>query len=160
MKRIGLLTGIILLISIAACNNIEESENDGNAFLITYERNSGWVQYSYVATIDENGKMKVSESARLSDKERDSEYVIAGTKVALLKEKLESLLTIGISDKYGFGTNAPTDLPTRKIKYETSLKKDSTCIYFPAENEMPDELTQFVQTLEQIISESDTEKDQ
>lgn len=67
------------------------------------------------------------------------------------------LMSVKISDYYGFeNENAPTDLPTKKIKYFSVAKSDSTLLYFPEENELPVELEDFIQTLQQVISENDT----
>ena len=74
----------------------------------------------------------------------------------MLMEKLMKLMSIEISDTYGFeNENSPTDLPTRKIKYSTVNKTDSTYLYFPGENELPVELENFIQILQQVISEND-----
>lgn len=159
MKRVSLILGFILVLVVSGCENNVESANDLGSFLITYERNSGWVQYSYRVTIDESGKLIVRERARISNKERDNEYNISDEKVRQIKDKLEKMITIKLSERYGFDyTNAPTDLPTRKIKYETIQHKDSTYLYFPKENELPDVLESFLTIVEQVINDNDAGK--
>lgn len=159
MKKLSQLLGFLLLLTLFGCESNVELSNDLSSFKIRYERNSGWVQYSYNATIDQNGKLVVNERHQLSNINRENEYNLPNEKLNLMKEKLEELMTIKMAEKYGFDfTNAPTDMPTRKILYETALKKDSTLIYFPKENELPEELDAFMKVLEQLISDCDLDK--
>jgi len=77
----------------------------------------------------------------------------------LIKEKLNDLVSIDVSDAYGFNNdNAATDLPATKMKYISTNKSDSTYFSASGENEMPKELEIFLQVVHQIISETDTLK--
>jgi hypothetical protein len=78
--------------------------------------------------------------------------------MSLIKENLENLLSIDISDKYGFHDNAANDSPTTKMKYVTTNKSDSTYLYYPNENELPDKLEIFMQVIYETISKTDTLK--
>ena len=90
---------------------------------------------------------------------RESEFNISSEEIISIKEKLNDLISIEIADKCGFtNENSPTDLPTRKIKYISKSKTDSTYLYFTQENELPDNLDNFIRVFQQIIAGNDTLK--
>ena len=101
--------------------------------------------------------MHVTETNGLTKTNRKSEYILVDKEIKLLKEMLNSVVKLDIFDKYGFDNeNAPTDLPTTKLTYKTTIKSDSTSLYYPNENELPKDLDSFLQTIEQIILDNDT----
>jgi len=74
---------------------------------------------------------------------------------------LNNLISIKLANEYGFGNdNAPTDFLTRKIKYKAEIKTDSTYLYLPTDNELPDELDSFLRAIENVLLENDTIKNQ
>jgi len=156
MRTQYFLTGLIITIcTICSCEKEKAIETD--AFSISYSKGSSWVDYSYNATIDQNGFMHVTETNGLTKTNRKSDYRLVAKDVNMIKEKLNSVVKLDISDKYGFDNeNAPTDLPTTKLKYKTTIKSDSASIYYPKENELPSELDSFLQTIEQVILNNDT----
>lgn len=66
-------------------------------------------------------------------------------------------MSIKLSNKYGFDT-PPTERPTKKIKYTTTNKTDSTYVYFPTKNKLPHELYSLLKIVEQLLIENDTIK--
>ncbi|MGI6047811.1 MAG: hypothetical protein ACOYEG_07360 [Petrimonas sp.] len=156
MRTKQLLTGLILAI-LAICSCEMEKTIETDVFSISYSKGSSWVDYFYNATIDQNGLMQVTETNGLTKTNRKSKYILDDSEIKMIKEKLNSLVKIDISDKYGFDNeNNPTDLPVTKLKYKTTIKSDSTSIYFPKENELPVELNAFLQTIRQVILDNDT----
>lgn len=154
MKTKYFLIGLIISIfAICGCEKEKAIEND--VFSITYSKGSSWVDYSYNATIDQNGLVRVRETNRLAKIDRNSEYRLVDTDIKMIKEKLNNVVKIDISDKYGFGDDTPTDLPTTQLIYKTTIKSDSTSIYFPKENELPRDLDSLLRTIEQVILDTD-----
>lgn len=159
MKKIRLLVAVILLSGFTGCHKEDVPKYDLNAFSILWQESSSRVDFYYKATIKQDGKLDIQEKYGLSNQYRDSEFEISQEDVLLIKEKLHDLVSIDIADEYGFNNdNAPTDLPTTKMKYVTNNKSDSTYIYFPDENELPNELEIFLKIVHQIILETDTLK--
>ncbi len=156
MKTKLLLTGLIFaFIAICSCDMQKEIEED--VFSISFSINNSLFDYFYEATIDQNGLMKVTEINGQTKTNRQSEYRLDDSEIKIIKEKLNSLVKVDISDKYGFDNeNSPTDLHVTKLKYKTTIKSDSTSIYFPEENELPIELNAFLQTIKQVILDNDT----
>ncbi len=158
MKKINLLIVVILLISFSSCDKEDVPDFDLNTYSIFWEESSSWADFYYKATIDQNGKLDVQEKYDLSDQYRESEFQISTEDMSIIKENLENLLSIDISDKYGFHDNAANDSPTTKMKYITTNKSDSTYLYYPNENELPDNLEIFMQVVYETISKTDTLK--
>jgi hypothetical protein len=159
MKTKITFLGLILLLGLIGCRNENEFRNV-DTFSIVYSRGSSWVDYYYKVKIERNGTMQIIEHHGLSSLNRQSNYNISENDIALIKEKLANLATINIDDKYGFGENKPTDLPVTLIQYETDFKSDSTAIYFPDKAKLPKELESFLSTINQIISDTDTLKNE
>jgi hypothetical protein len=149
--------GFILLLGLIGCKKENEIRNV-DTFSIVYSQHSSWVDYNYNVKIEDNGAMQIMEHQGLSDLNRQSNYKISENNIALIKGKLAILATMNIYDKYGFGENKPTDLPVTSIRYETNFNSDSTAIYFPDKVELPNELESFLSTIDQIISDTDTQK--
>lgn len=158
MKKLNLLIAIILLIGFTGCHKEEITNYDLNTYSILWKESSAWADFYYKAAIDQDGKLDVQEKYELSNQYRESEFQISTEDLSLIKEKLKDLVSIEISDKYGFQDNAANDGPTTKIKYVTLNKSDSTYLYYPNEHELPDKLEIFLQVVNQIISKTDTLK--
>ena len=156
MRTKYLLTGLIFsILTICSCENDKAIKTD--VFLISYSKGSSWVDYFYNATIDQDGLMQVTMTSGLTKTNRKSEYILVDSDIKMIKEKLNNLVKLDISDKYGFDNeNSPTDLPVIKLTYKTTIKSDSTSIYFPKENELPVELNAFLKTIMQVILDNDT----
>ncbi len=158
MKKIYLLIAVILLIGFTNCHKEDVPNYDLNTYSIFWNESSAWADFYYKATIDQNGKLNVQEKYELSNQYRESQFQISTEDMSLIKENLEKVLSIDISDKYGFHDNAATDAPTTKLEYVTTNKSDSTYLYYPNENELPDKLEIFVQIVYETISKTDTLK--
>lgn len=158
MKKINLLIAVILLVCSSSCDKEDVPNYNLNTYSIFWEESSAWADFFYKATIDQNGKIEVQEKYELSNQYRESEFQISTEDMSLIKEKLENLLSMDISDKYGFHDNAANDSPTTKMKYVTTNKSDSTYLYYPNENELPDKLEIFMQVVYETISKTDTLK--
>ena len=157
MKTKITFLGFILLLGLIGC--IKENEfRSVDTFSIVYSRGSSWVDYYYKVTIESKGTMQILEHSGLSDINRQSNYKISETDIALIREKLSNLSSMNIDDNYGFGEGKPTDLPVTLIRYETEFKSDSTAIYFPDKDELPKVLESFLNSIGQIISDTDTLK--
>jgi len=158
MRTKYLLTGLIFAI-IAFCSCEKEKAIETDVFSISYSKGSSWVDYFYNATIDQNGLMQVTETNGLTKINRKSIYILVDSDIKMIKEKINSVVKLDISDKYGFDNeNAPTDLPTTKLTYKTTIKSDSTSLYYPKENELPMDLDAFLQTIVLVILDNDTLK--
>jgi hypothetical protein len=158
MKIINLLIAAILLIGFSSCDKEDVPNLDLKTFSIFWEESSAWADFYYKATIDQNGKLDIQEKYDLSDQYRESEFQISTEVMSTIKENLENLLPIDISDKYGFHDNAANDSPITKVKYTTTNKSDSTYLYYPNENELPYNLEIFMQVVYETISKTDTLK--
>lgn len=156
MKIKNYLTSVIILLAVlSSCKKENPIEID--SFSISYLEGSSWVDYSYNVTIDQNGFMQVTETNGLTKLNRKSVYRLIDNDLILIKAKLSNVVNIDISDKYGFDNeNAPTDLPITKLTYKTKDRTDSTWIYYPKENELPVQFASFLHTVEQLILEKDT----
>jgi hypothetical protein len=157
MKTKITFLGIILLLGLIGCKNETEFKKV-DTFSIVYSQSSSWVDYYYKVKIENNGTMQIVEG--LSSLNRQSNYNISKNDIALIQEKLSNLATMNIDDKYGFGENKPTDYPVTFIQYETDFNTDSTAIYFPDKAELPKELELLLSTIDQIISDTDTLKNE
>ncbi len=158
MKRRTLLIAVVLLMGFTGCQKEKIPGYDINTYSILWKESSAWVNFSYSATITQDGKLEVLEKYELSHQYRESEFQIPSEDLSLIKEKLKALVSIEISDKYGFHDNAATDAPTTKMKYLTPNKSDSTYLYYPNEHELPDKLELFLQVVQQVIYKTDTLK--
>jgi len=158
MKKINLLITAILLIGFTNCHKEDIPNYDLDTYSIFWNESSTWADFYYKATIDQNGKLNVQEKYGLSNQYRESQFQISTEDMSLIKEKLENLLSINISDDYGFHDNAATDAPTTKLKYVTTNKSDSTYLYYPNENELPDKLEIFMEIVYETILKTDTIK--
>lgn len=121
-------------------------------FEVEYNVGSSWVGYDYSVHIGNDGLMKVTETHLLNNFYKENTYNLTNQEVEKIREALENLTTVKLSSVYGFGVNAPLDLPTTKVSYKTSFKADSTSIYFPEKNELPKELELFLEITTNIIS--------
>ena len=158
MKKINLLITAILLIGFTNCHKEDIPNYDLDTYSIFWNESSTWADFYYKATIDQNGKLNVQEKYGLSNQYRESQFQISTEDMSLIKEKSENLLSINISDDYGFHDNAATDAPTTKLKYVTTNKSDSTYLYYPNENELPDKLEIFMEIVYETILKTDTIK--
>lgn len=159
MKTKITFLGFILLLGLIGCKNENEFRNV-DTFSIVYSQSSSWVDYYYKVKIENNGTMQIMENQGLSSLNRQSNYIISQNDIALIKEKLANLATMNIDDKYGFGEDKPTDYPITFIQYETDFNSDSAAIYFPDKAELPKDLESFLSTIDQIISNTDTLKNE
>ncbi len=156
MKKITSLIAVLLLISLTSCHKEDMPNYDLSIFSVIVSESSGWVNYHYNATIDQDGKLNIQEESGVFDLYRESEYQIPSEDVSLIKEKLNKLMSINLSKKYGFHEDAPTDMPVTAMKYVAIEKSDSTHWYFPDENELPTELERFMQIVHETIAKIDT----
>lgn len=149
---IGCIFSFLVLCSCAK-DIIKEQDN----FSIAYIKGSAWTDYSYHAMIDQNGLLQIAEKNGLTKRNRNSAYPLDAVELTLLKEKLDHVVAIDISDQYGFdNAQAPTDLPVIHLTYRIRDKSDSASIYYPEENELPVPFEALMQAVEQIIIDKDT----
>ena len=161
MNKINIILITVFFVGCNGCKKVDDVSGSLDSFTISYQINSSWINYTYHATIDQNGNLEVSEKNEISDQSRESEFVISDEELRLIKERLNNLVSIRLSERYGFdNVNAPTDLPVRKIKYTTINKSDSAYLHFITDNELPDELALLLQVVEQTLSANDTIKNQ
>lgn len=155
MKAKNIFSG---LISSTGINGGQKEKENAvlDKFSISYLKHNYWFNYSYKATIDQNGLLRITENSGLNHLHRSADYHIAEIDVDLIKGKLRDVSSIDFNNNYGFGGNKPTDLPVTFIKYDVDNKADATSIYFPEENELPPELNLFISTFERIIMDNDT----
>jgi|WetSurMetagenome_2_1015567.scaffolds.fasta_scaffold935671_1 hypothetical protein len=145
-----ILLGCLLFSGLISC------EKEIDTFTIRYIRSSGWVGYNYAITLDQHGTMHVKYNNGLVDTPSENYYQVSHTDITRLKDQLTILSSIDIDDQYGFGADKPTDFPMTFYSYNTNLNSDSTSIYCPTENELPDALDSFIKLINQIITETDT----
>jgi hypothetical protein len=160
IKIYVVLFGFIFTLAVfCSCEKGKELAKEPDSFSISYLKGSSWTDYSYHAIIDQNGLLQITEISGLTKLNRESTYHLDDSDLTLIKVQLDSVVKIDILDQYGFdNVNAPTDLPVTKLVYITKGKSDSTSIYFPKENEIPLQFDTFMQTIEKIILEKDTFK--
>jgi hypothetical protein len=156
MSSKSFILGLILSIGMIGCEKEKEKTETFDTFSISYLRASSWVDYYYEAIINQNGLLRVSEESKLNNLNRESEYQISNTDIALIKEKLSEVVSTDFKDTYGFGDDKPTDLPVTFIQYIVDNKADSTAILFPQENELPKALDSFLKVIKQIVVDNDT----
>jgi len=153
MKNI--INGLIIIVLLISC----EKENvTVNTFEIEYSVMSGWVDYNYSAHISNNGVLIVTEEFNTYDYFREDNFTLTIKELDLIREQLKALTEIDIINEYGFGVNKPTDQPVTKLSYITNCKTDSTRIYYPDANELPDNLELFLSTIELVVFDNDTLK--
>jgi hypothetical protein len=150
MKTKFLILGFILAIAVIGCKNVTEDTKTPDPFSISYLVGSSWTDYSYKATINQNGLLRVTFNNRVSN------YRITNSELASIKEKLDDISLVNIQDRYGFGAGKPFDLPVKVLQYNTNSKTDSTVIYFPDENELPIELNLFLSAINKLILDNDS----
>lgn len=156
-KLLTLLFGTLLLFAVLGCAKEKLDSDETDVFLVSYSRSSSWADLLYAVTIDQNGDVVVTEQSGPANKNRVSKYQLSDMNLNLVKGNLSNLVKIDMLDYYGFDNeNAPTDVPVTKLTYNTISKSDSASIYFPTQNELPLELDLFMQTLAQIIADTDT----
>jgi len=155
-----ILTGLILACFInSSCEKEQDPAKKLDSFSILYSKGSSWVNYSYKAKIDQDGLLQIEEVDGLTKSNRKSVYHLDDNDLLLINEKLTTVLTIDISNQYGFDNkNAPTDLPVTTMVYTTNIKSDSTSLYFPKVNEVPVQFDSFLEIVEQIILKKDSLK--
>ncbi len=147
----------ITTIMFCSCEHEDEYEKKTDTFSISLSKGNSYFNYYFKATIDQNGLLQVTETNSLINVNRTSEYRLVDADIKLIKEKLDVLSALDISDAYGFeNENAPTDLLATKLTYKTTIKSDSTSIYFPSENELPSDLDSLLHAVELVILDYDT----
>jgi hypothetical protein len=151
----NIILSLLFIVFIFSC---EKEYKSIDAFKIEYSRTSGWVGYNYSVIIENCGFLYVTEEHSLVDYYRESTFNLDVQELEIIREKLKPLTEIDLKQKYGFGADKPTDLPVTAISYTTIFNSDSTIIYYPEENELPDEMDLFLHTISQIIFEKDTLK--
>jgi len=158
MKKNKLILGLIFLIGSTSCKSVDETTNLGS-FLIFYQKSNSWIEYSYNANIDQNGKLSITEKSFVTNLSRESEIDLPKEDLLSLKEKLNDLIAIELNENYGFDNDiAPTDYPTIYIEYVTKNKTASTYVYGYDFIELPRELDSFLRAIEQVLLENDTIK--
>ena len=152
-----MLLYLIFFTFIFSCKNELREHELLQSFTVEYEINSGWTGYSYNATLNQDGDLKINEIIALNHHQRESASTIQPNDLLVVKEKLDALLRIKTKDKYGFDIPvAPPELPVKKLKFETNLRTDSVAFRFLKENEMPVELHSFLDSYLEIIAKYDT----
>ena len=151
MNRKLFLPACILFVMLISCNK----ESHIESFKISYVYAGFNVNY-YSATLDETGAMQVLESNYLSGLTRENSYRINDTLVRDIRSSLQQLTTINLKDSYGFGDNKPFDMPVTRLVYTSNIKSDSTVVYMPEENELPEEYVSFMGVLINCIARVDT----
>jgi len=151
MRNISLL--LFLFFILTSC---EKEFNSFDTFRVEYSKTSAWVGYNYSVIINNCGYIDVTEEHSIMDYYRESTFKLEVNEVKVIEEELQQLTEIDLLQKYGFGEDKPYDLPVTRILYKTNFNSDSTIIYYPEENELPDELDSFLHTIQQIILETDT----
>ena len=150
-----LVIGLIMTTLFSNCKKQADKE-EVDTFLINYLKINSWVDYTYQVSIDQDGNLKIIEIYGISNQQKESEYQLSANDLHEVAEKLNQLEKRDIKDSYGFNNDdSPTDLPIKSLSYITSKKSDSTSIYFPEEDEVPIELSQLIQKIEQILSNID-----
>ena len=157
MRSKYILLFIISFIFIFGCKEEIQEYESLDSFTVEYEMNSGWTGYSFNATLNQNGNLKINEIIELNHQQRESAFTIQPTDLLTVKEKLNALIRIETKDKYGFNLAvAPPELPVKKLKFETNLRTDSVAFHYLVENEMPVELQSFLHSYMEIIARYDT----
>lgn len=157
MKTKLFISGFILILMIGNCKKDKENPKDVESFSISYKRGSAWVDYAYLAIINQTGLLQITENNGLTKINRISTYHLDDKDLLQIKEKLSSLIDIDIKDKYGFDNeNTPTDLPVTKLIYHTKYKSDSSSVYYPKKNEMPIQFDALYYKIEQTLMKNDT----
>lgn len=151
MKKIVFV--LIIVIFTISC---EKENRPIDTFEIEYSIESSWVGYKYSTVILSNGFLNVTEVHDLNSYNRENTFNIDINEIELIKERFKPLTEVNLKPTYGFGANKPTDLPVTKLLYKTNFNTDSTFIYHPEENELPNALDLFLITVRQIINENDT----
>ena len=151
MRQISLL--LLLFFILTSC---EKEFNSFDSFQIEYSKTSAWVGYSYSVVICNCGFLDVKEVNSITDYYRESTFRLEINDLELIEKELQQIAKIDFMQKYGFGDDKPYDLPVTRLLYNTNRNSDSTLIYYPEENELPDELDSFLNTIQQIILETDT----
>jgi len=150
MKKIfKIIIGILLSSTFTGC----EKDYYGS-FSITYEHGSSWTGYSFKVIINQNGLIQIFEKGGYNNINREMNFQISEKELELIKVKLSNVAYINLRDKYGFGSNKPTDLPTAFLSYRMGNRSDSTSIYFPEENELPNELHSLISAINSAIEKS------
>lgn len=146
-------TIVLLLFSACEQNNEENSIESGakDSFSLVYVKGSAWTNYSYKAELNQSGELYIEVNGGIFDTHRKSEYQISNDTIALVHEKILEATRIDINSNYGFGTNNPYDLPVTLIKYRMGIHADSTAIYNPTTNELPEELQSLLSLIEIVI---------
>ena len=148
MRQISL--SLLLFFILTSC---EKEFNSIDTFRIEYAKTSAWVGYSYSVVICNCGILNVTEVNTITDYYRESTFSLEINELELIEMELLQITEIDIMHKYGFGDDKPHDLPVTRLLYNTNRNSDSTLIYYPEKNELPNELDSFLNTIHQIILE-------
>jgi hypothetical protein len=125
-------------------------------FEINYDQGSGWTGQIFSTTISYPDSLIIYTRKFIPIyKERTSRYHIDKKEIDTLFLYLQKLININLTN-YGFGPNKPTDYPVTFFKYRNCTCTDSASIYFPDENEVPDELYAIFGRIDKIIIMHDT----
>lgn len=146
----------LLLLLFVVLTSCEKKYDSIDTFRVEYSKISAWVGYSYSIIIDNSGFLDVTEVNSIMDYYRESTFKLLINDLELVEKEIQQIADIDVMQKYGFGDDKPYDLPVTRLLYNTNLNSDSTLIYYPEENELPNELVSFLNTIQQIILETDT----
>jgi hypothetical protein len=155
MKHRLVLLIFIILIGFTSCGE-DKTDNKIDSFMVEYAQLDGWIDYSHTVAITQEGLMQVVYKGGLDNGYREYSCQVDDAAMKLLRDNLIILASIDLKDKYGFGELAPTDGPVTRYRYTTEVRSDSTLLYFPEENELPDQLKNFISVLDTIIKDYDT----
>jgi hypothetical protein len=155
MKKTILILLIILLKSCSSSELNTEFDANFDVFLITYHESLNWINYEFEATLDQNGEINSKEFDGTFDtlEFKTKQYTISEEDLKEVKQRLNDLTKISLSKQYGFDSEEEviTDQSIRTIKYITEQKTEEISLYYPRENEMPQELELFIQLIERLI---------
>ena len=149
---------ILLIFFIEGCENKTDTwTTPCNDFQIKYVQGSGWTGWKYDVTFSYPDSLIIYEHELIpSFRERRSKYLISQIELDSLFRDLQKIQNINLTDYYGFGPNKPTDLPILFFKYCNCNQKDSSLIYSPDENEVPNDFIVLLGRLNRIIENHDT----
>lgn len=148
---------IAFLIQGCRCNKINKTAPK-NKIQFEYLRFSGFLNWSYILRVDQDGNLSVTE-VRQDSNYKSLKILMQKPDIDSLERKLEKLNSKSLKRNYGFGKNTPTDLPVDCIKYTFNATAASTCIYFPEKDEMPAELENLLDFVLSLVKKYDHSED-
>jgi len=100
--------------------------------------------------------INVHEEKQLpSNSERNETYKLTDSDLEILKVELGGLAQTELRNDYGFGPDKPTDLPVSMLIYRIGARTDSTSIYCPESNELPEKLNIMLERISSIRKKYD-----